>query len=193
VRRAAVRRRGRVRPATAREIALRAREVRVVAVDLDGVLTDGRVAIDATGRESRVFHEADRVGIGLLVRAGVEVLALAIRRPTPRPAYARSLGLTAVLRGAGRGHETVRSFCRRRGLDLATVAYVGHDVLELPLAAAVGLTIAVADGSDHLKRQAHMVTGRSGGAGVVREIAEVVLRAQGKWASTIGELWRRWD
>jgi len=162
-------------------------------VDLDGVLTDGRVAIDARGRESRVFHDDDRVAIGLLARSGIDVVALATRRTQVRPAYARNLGLAAVVRGGGRGHEALRGVCRRHGLEMAAVAYAGHDVLELPLMAAVGLAITVADGSVLVKRRAHVVTRRSGGAGALREIAETVLRAQGKWASTIGGLWRRWD
>src|SRR5207249_2710895 len=110
-----------------------------------------------------------------------------------RPAYARNLGLTAVVRGGGQGHDAVRTFCRRRGLELSSVAYVGRDVLELPLMALAGLVVAVADGSEHVKERAHVVTDRAGGTGVVREVAEIVLRAQGKWACTIGELWRRWE
>jgi YrbI family 3-deoxy-D-manno-octulosonate 8-phosphate phosphatase len=181
------------RRATARDVELRARKIRVVVLDVDGVLTDGRIGLDARGRESRTFHQRDRAGIGLLVRAGIDVVALAARLPRAVPAYARNLRVTAVLQGAGEGLTSVRRFCRRRRLDLDTVAYVGHDVLDLPLLAAVGLAISVADGADHMKRDAHWVTSRPGGEGVVREVGERILRAQGKWASTIGETWRCWD
>jgi len=180
------------RRATARDVELRARKIRVVVLDVDGVLTDGRIVLDARGRESRTFHERDRAGIGLLVRAGIDVVVLAARRTSVVPAYARNLRVTAVLQGAGEGLVSVRRFCRRRRLDLDTVAYVGHDVLDLPLLAAVGLAISVADGADHMKRDAHWVTSRPGGEGVVREVGERILRAQGKWASSIGETWRRW-
>lgn len=172
---------------------MRARKIRLLVVDVDGVLTDGRVAIDATGGEVRTFSEADRTGVELLRRAGINVVGLASRPRSVRPAYVRYLGLTAVLAGAGRGYNLVRARCRRRRLALEAVGYVGHDVLELPLGAAVGLAIAVADGTDHVRRQAHWVTTARGGGSVVREVAEMVLRAQGKWASTLGEVWRRWD
>ena len=181
------------RRVTAREVEIRARNIRAVVLDVDGVLTDGRIVIDARGRESRTFHERDRVGIGLLVRAGIYVVVMAGRRTSALPAYARNLRVTTVLPGAGEGLMSVQRFCRRRRLDLDAVAYVGHDVLGLPFLAAVGLAIAVADGADHAKRDAHWVTTRSGGEGVAREVGERILRAQGKWASTIGETWRRWD
>lgn len=186
-------RRARAGSGTAREVTLRARKIRLLVVDVDGVLTDGRVAIDGTGREVRTFSDADRTGIGLLRRAGIDVVGLASRRTVARAAYVRYLGLAAVVIGGGRGHDVVRARCRRGRIALDAVAYVGHDVLELPLAAAVGLAIAVADGSDQLRRRAHWVTARRGGGDVVREVAETVLRAQGKWASTVGEVWRRWD
>jgi YrbI family 3-deoxy-D-manno-octulosonate 8-phosphate phosphatase len=181
------------RAGAARDLELRARRIRVVVLDVDGVLTDGRVTIDARGREARTFHAADRIGIGLLRRAGLHVIGLAAPPVPARPSYARKLGLTAVLRGAGDGLASVQRFCRRRRLELDAVAYVGHDVLDLPLLAAVGLGITVRDGARHAKRDARWVTTRRGGAGVAREIGERLLRAQGKWASTVGETWRRWE
>jgi 3-deoxy-D-manno-octulosonate 8-phosphate phosphatase (KDO 8-P phosphatase) len=190
-------RRAAVRPSKRRgaasEIEVRARKVQILVLDVDGVLTDGRFTIDARGRETRTFHAADRAGIALLRRAGIEVLALVARRPRTLPAYARTLQLTTVVSGAGRGLASVTRYCRRRGLDLAAVAYVGHDVLELPLLGAVGLAISPADGRDQTRRATRWVVHRPAGAGVVREIAERILRAQGKWASTIGEIWRQWD
>jgi YrbI family 3-deoxy-D-manno-octulosonate 8-phosphate phosphatase len=176
-----------------RAVALRARKICVVALDVDGVLTDGRIQLDARGRESRSFHAQDRVAIALLTRAGIHVVALTARRTSAVPAYARNLRIAAVLQGAGQGLASIQRFCRRRRLDLDRVAYVGHDVLDLPLLTAVGLAITVADGADHAKREAHWVTRHGGGGGVVREVGERILRAQGKWASTLGEIWRRWD
>lgn len=176
-----------------RAVDLRARSVRLVVIDVDGVLTDGRILVDTRGREARSFHAADLAGIGLLVRAGIPVVALMARPKRTMPAFARHLRVTAVLEGFGRGLVAVERYCRRRRFGLEGVAYVGHDVLELPLLGAAGLAIAVADGAEHARRQAHWVTGRSGGEGVLREVAERILRAQGKWASTVGETWRSWD
>lgn len=176
-----------------RAVDLRARRVRVVVIDVDGVLTDGRVVVDARGREARSFHTADQSGIGLLARAGIPVLGLVVGPRRGLPAFGRSLRLGAVLEGAGRGLDSVGRWCRRRRLALDAVAYVGHDVLELPLLGAAGLGITVADGAAQARRASHWVTAGAGGEGAVREVAERILRAQGKWASTIGETWRRWD
>jgi 3-deoxy-D-manno-octulosonate 8-phosphate phosphatase (KDO 8-P phosphatase) len=176
-----------------RAVDLRARRVRVVVVDVDGVLTDGRVVVDGRGREARSFHATDRTAIGLLARAGIPVVGLVAGPRRGMPAFGRWLRLAAVLEGSGRGLESVGRWCRRRRIPLEAVAYLGHDVLELPLLAAAGLGIAVAGGPSHARRAAHWVTANAQGDAVVREVAERILRAQGKWASTMGETWRRWD
>jgi 3-deoxy-D-manno-octulosonate 8-phosphate phosphatase (KDO 8-P phosphatase) len=176
----------------ARDVELRARKIRLVVLDLDGVLTDGRILIDSLGREMRSFSSRDRTGIGLLRRAGVPVVVLAARVTRTLPSYARKLGVTAVLAG-GDGLASVRRFCVRRRLGLETVAYVGHDVLALPLLTAVGLAISVSDAAVHSKRAAQWILSGPGGSGITMELGERILRAQGKWASTLGETWRRWD
>lgn len=178
---------------TARALELRMRAIRLLVLDLDGVLTDGRVLIDAGGRERRTFHGDDRDGIGLLRRGGVRVVALASRVTKAVPAYARFLRIDGVLLGGGDGLGSVERHCRRHRLALAQVGYVGHDVLDLPLLTAAGLAVVVADAASQAERVAHLVTARRGGEGVAREIGERVLRAQGKWGSTLGERWRRWD
>jgi 3-deoxy-D-manno-octulosonate 8-phosphate phosphatase (KDO 8-P phosphatase) len=185
--------RGGRRSATRPSIEVRARRVRVVAVDLDGALTDGRFLLDARGRATRMFHAADRIAIAMLGRAGIAVVALAARPPRARPAWARALGVAAVLDADGQSLDAVRRYCARRHVGLDAVAYVGSDVLELPLAEAVGLVISVADGAHQMKQASQWVVGTVGGSGVLREVGERLLRAQGKWASTIGEIWRRWD
>jgi len=177
----------------ARQIELRARAIRVLVVDVDGVLTDGRIVVDAQGREARTFHASDRTGVRLLVRAGLAVVGLEGRRLRTRPAYARTLALTEVLEGAGEGLASVRRYCRRRRLALEQVAYVGHDLPDLPLLAAAGLAVVVAGAPEAVRRSAHWVTEIGGGGGVVRDVGERILRAQGKWASTVGETWRHWD
>jgi YrbI family 3-deoxy-D-manno-octulosonate 8-phosphate phosphatase len=164
-----------------------------VVLDVDGVLTDGRVLIDARGRELRTFHSRDRTGIGLLTRAGVRVVVLVARTVRTVPSFARKLGVTATVADGGDAVGAVRRFAARRRVGLDGVAYVGHDVLGVPLLAAVGLAVGVADAAIHAKRAAHWVTSGAGGSGILREVAERILRAQGRWASTIGETWRRWD
>ncbi len=181
------------RAALARDIDVRARTIRLLVLDVDGVLTDGRITIDARGRGTRTFHGADRTMVALLMRGGIDVVGLLPRRPTATPAWARAMGIATVLAGAGNGLDSVRRYCGRRRMPLDAVAYVGWDVLDLPLTAAVGLAIAVADAAPHVQRESQWVTNLTGGGGVVRVVGERLLRAQGKWGSTIGEIWRQWE
>lgn len=176
-----------------RSFDLRARRIRLVVVDLDGVLTDGRITVDPAGREGRTFHAADRVGVATLRRAGLEVALLAHGRTRGVAAFARALGISVVLAGSGEGLVTVQRFGRRRRIGLDAVAYVGRDDLEMPLLEAVGVAVAVADASAGVREIAHWTTRAAGGSGAVREVSERILRAQGRWASTLGEIWRRWD
>ena len=164
-----------------------------MVVERDGVLTDGRIVVDARGREARVFHARDRTGIALLERAGVRVVVRADRAGRTLPPYARKLGVSAVLAATGDVVAAIRRFAARRRLGMDAIGYVGDDLLALPLLAAVGLAISVADAPPHVKRAAHWVASGSGGSGVTMEVAERILRAQGKWASTLGEIWRSWD
>jgi YrbI family 3-deoxy-D-manno-octulosonate 8-phosphate phosphatase len=164
-----------------------------VVLDLDGVLTDGRIAIDARGGEARTFHDRDRTAIALLARVGIRVVVLANRTAKRLPSWASKLGVWAVVPIAGDPVAAVRRFGARRRFGMDAVAYVGHDVLALPLLASVGLAVCVADGASHAKRAAHWITAGAGGSGVTFEVAERVLRAQGKWASTLGAIWRRWN
>jgi 3-deoxy-D-manno-octulosonate 8-phosphate phosphatase (KDO 8-P phosphatase) len=181
------------RRSAARAIDLRARALRVLVRDVDGVLTDGRILIDARGCEARVFRASDRAAFRLLARAGLRVVGLASERPRRLPPFARALGLVAVLEGGASGLGSVQRWCRRRRLSLEHIAYVGHDVMSLPLLAAAGLAVVVRDAPMPVRAAAHWVTSRAGGAGVGAEVAERILRAQGKWASTVGETWRQWD
>ena len=123
----------RTRAAADRRVDVLARAVRVVVVDLDGVLSNGRVSLDAHGRESRTFHAADLSAIPILRRAGIAVLALAARRPRALPRWASAIGLAAVLGPQGQGVDAVRRHCARRRRGLDAVAYVARDVLDLPL------------------------------------------------------------
>jgi 3-deoxy-D-manno-octulosonate 8-phosphate phosphatase (KDO 8-P phosphatase) len=178
---------------TAHAIDLRARRLRVLVVDVDGVLTDGRILVDARGGETRAFHTGDRAGFGLLARAGIRVVGLVAHPPRTRPRWAPRIELADVLQGGSEALASVRRYCGRRRVALEQVAYVGGDVLGLPLLAAVGLAAAVRDAAPPVRRAAHWVTSRPGGAGVGWEVSERILRAQGRWASTVGEAWRHWD
>jgi 3-deoxy-D-manno-octulosonate 8-phosphate phosphatase (KDO 8-P phosphatase) len=171
------------------DVIARARRVRLVLVDVDGVLTDGRIFLDGRGRELRAVHVRDAAGIALMVRAGIRVV-LVVDERRQVAGLARTLAPTAIVERGTTGVAAARRLCRRWRIDPRELAFVGDDLLDQPLFAFAGLALGVADGASGLARSLHWSTSAPGGSGAVREVAELVLQAQGKWASTLGESMR---
>jgi 3-deoxy-D-manno-octulosonate 8-phosphate phosphatase (KDO 8-P phosphatase) len=161
-----------------------------VILDVDGVLTDGRILLDDRGRELKAFHVRDGYGIALLLGAGIRVAFLSQRRSAAVARRGRELGLSAVVQGARNKLVAARRLARRWRLELEEIAFIGDDLPDLPLLDAAGLAVTVADAAAGLARHVHWVTRAAGGAGAVREVAELVLRAQGRWASAVGDALR---
>ena len=167
------------------DLAERARRIRLLVLDVDGVLTDGGITLHADGSETKTFHVRDGHAVKLLQRAGIEVAIVSGRRSAPTDLRAADLGITLVHQGALDKAQALDALLAARGLDPAEVAYVGDDVVDLPVLRRVGLAIAVADGVDDLAPYVHYRTRAAGGRGAVRETAELLLRAQGRWAETL--------
>jgi len=172
------------------EVAARARRVRLVLLDVDGVLTDGTVLVDHRGRELRAFSARDADGIAFLLHAGIRVAVLSRRRAGAVTQRARSLGLSAVVQGSDDKLAAARRLCRRWGLTLDQACVVSDDPLDEPLLASVGLAAGVAGGNAGLARHLHWRTAARGGAGALCEVAEVLLRCQGRWARVLGDVMR---
>lgn len=157
-------------------------------LDVDGVLTDGRIVIDDRGVETKRFHVRDGQGIALLMRAGIEV-GLITARASPSVGYrAKELGIKLVRQGVRDKLAAYRDIKARRGLDDDRIAYVGDDILDLRVMLTAGFAVAVADGAPEVRSAAHWVTAAAGGAGAVREVAELLLKSQNKWRGLIAEL-----
>ena len=163
--------------------------MRAILLDVDGVLTSDRVLVDPRGRLLRVLSVRDATAIALLARAGIRVALLAERRAAIT-ALARRLGVRTVVERGTTVAAAGRRLCRRWRQTPDELAFVGDDLLDQPLLALAGLAVTVADGARGLARHAHFTTSAPGGAGAVREVAELVLRAQGKWVSAVGESMR---
>ena len=155
--------------------------VRLLLLDVDGVLTDGRILIDDRGNETKAFDVTDGHGIKLLQRAGVDVGLVTGRRSRVVEYRARELGIREVHQGVKDKLSVVREILERRGLGPEEVGYVGDDVVDLPVLLQVGLAVAVADAVPELRDRVHWVTGRAGGRGAVREVCDAILRARGEW------------
>lgn len=164
------------------EVLQRAERVRLAVFDVDGVLTDGGIHYDASGVEHKRFDVRDGLGLKLLREAGIEVALLTARNSRPVEIRARELGLKHVEQGCRDKAHGLRQLALQVGVTLDQIAYTGDDWPDLPALALAGLAIAVANADRQVLQAAHYRTARSGGAGAAREVAELLLLAQGQYA-----------
>ena len=161
-------------------LAARARAVRLLSCDVDGVLTDGRVYVDDDGRESRAFHVLDGVGLRRLAAAGIAV-AWITGSPSESVVHrAKRLGVEHVFRGSDDKLPSWERLCATLGVAPSACAHIGDDLPDIPLMRACVLAATVPHAPDVVKLSAHYVTSREGGFGAVRELAELILVAQGR-------------
>lgn len=155
------------------------RDIRLLVLDVDGVLTDGRLYFGATGEALKVFHVRDGHGLKLAQAAGLELAVLSGRRADAVDARMRELGITNVEQGCADKVAAVQALCARLQVPLAATACIVDDTTDLPLMRVVGLAVAVADAHPDVRAAAHWVTHLPGGQGAVRELCDrlVALRA----------------
>jgi 3-deoxy-D-manno-octulosonate 8-phosphate phosphatase (KDO 8-P phosphatase) len=159
----------------------RARPIRLLLLDVDGVLTDGRIVFDATGGEIKFFDVKDGQGIQFLHSSGIEVGILSSRESLPVEKRARDLSISLVRQKVKDKAAELLVIQGEKNLRGEEIAYVGDDWVDLPVFSKVGLAVAVADSVPELKKKAHYVTRAPGGRGAVREVCEAILKAQGRW------------
>jgi 3-deoxy-D-manno-octulosonate 8-phosphate phosphatase (KDO 8-P phosphatase) len=165
------------------DVMSRARRVRLLTCDVDGVLTDGRVYVADDGSESKAFCALDGVGLNLLARGNVTV-AWITGSDAPAVAHrARRLNVPYVIQDAADKLTAWTALRSELGLAADECAHIGDDLPDIPILAACGLAVTVPHAPAAVRAQAHMVTARDGGHGAVRELAELVLAAQGKLES----------
>ncbi len=153
----------------------------MLLLDVDGVLTDGRIIINDRGIETKHFHVRDGQGIALLLHAGIDVGFLSARNSACVRHRAKELGVCLVLLGVPNKLEAYTAIKRERGLKDFQIAYMGDDIVDLPILRRAGLAISVRDGWNGLRASVDAITAANGGNGAVREVAEVLLKAQRKW------------
>ncbi len=168
-------------------VTARARKIRLLVMDVDGVLTDGRMALSERGDEVKSFSSRDGIAVALARRAGITTALVTGESSTIGKVRGTRLGIDHVLLGARRKGESVDQLMREHGLTPDAVAYVGDDLLDIPALQRCGLAVAVADAAPEVITVAHFVTKARGGQGVVRELVELILRAQGVWTSTVNK------
>lgn len=160
----------------------KAANIRLLLLDVDGVLTDGRIIVDDRGVETKHFHVRDGQGIALLKRAGIEVGFITGRKSRVVGHRARDLKVSLLFQGVDDKLAIYEQIKKKIALTDPQIAYVGDDMIDLPVLRRVGFAVAVGDGWPELKSLVDYVTVTSGGRGAVREVAELLLKSQGKWS-----------
>src|SRR5215210_4542325 len=165
----------------------RALRVRLLLFDVDGVLTDGVVVMHSDGSESKGFHIRDGAGLVWAQRAGLQVGLLSARSSGATTHRAAQLGIRLVLQGVTSKLDAYGRILRDAGLADEAVAYMGDDLLDLPVLARAGLSAAPADAAPEVRERVDWVSTAMGGRGAARELVEVVLRAQQRWDTVLRE------
>lgn len=155
--------------------------IQMLLLDVDGVLTDGRIHLDHEGREYKSFHVQDDAGLVYWNRTGHISGFLSGRGGHVVEQRARELGIHEVMLGRIGKKVAFEELLARRGIEPDRIAYVGDDLLDLPVLAQVGFACTVPEGVAEVRAVAHYVTKARAGFGAVREVIEILLRAQGQW------------
>jgi len=168
-----------------RGVAARAKKIRVLLMDVDGVLTDGRIWLlsrrDGTASEIKGFSAYDGAGLKLARAAGLRTGLITGRESSAVAQRARECEIEFVYQGRATKLGSYEEILQATGASDREVAYVGDDLPDLPLLQRAGFAVAVANAAPEVKRAAHYVTSHSGGDGAVREVIELIVKAQGKW------------
>ncbi|MGB1008748.1 MAG: 3-deoxy-manno-octulosonate-8-phosphatase KdsC [Thiolinea sp.] len=169
------------------QIREKASQIKLVIFDVDGVLTDGSLFYDNQGQEYKAFNSRDGHGIRMLQDGGIKMAILTGRKSELVMHRAQNLGIDPELiyQGYRDKRPAFAELCTKTGIQHNEIAYVGDDVIDLPVMSKVGLAIAVADAHPFVKQHAHWVTGTPGGKGAAREVCETLLDAQGKLQSML--------
>jgi 3-deoxy-D-manno-octulosonate 8-phosphate phosphatase (KDO 8-P phosphatase) len=167
----------------------RAKKIRILLTDVDGVLTDGHVWLlsepDGGTKELKGFDSHDGVGMMLLKMAGLRTGIITGRKSAAVTRRAAEGGVEFVYQGVPYKIPVYEEILQKTGAKESEVAYVGDDLPDIPLMKRVGLAVAVDNAEPEVKRAAHYVTARSGGSGAIREVVELLLKSQGRWEEMV--------
>jgi len=166
----------------------KAKNIKLVILDVDGVMTDGHIIIDDNGVESRNFDIKDGMGVVVLMMSGVEVAIITSKKSVAVRHRAEELKIKRFYEGIKKKTEPYEEMLKDMGITDEQVCYVGDDLVDLSMMKRVGLPVAVADAVQDVIDRAEYVTQARGGRGAVREVAELILKAQGKWEQILAKV-----
>jgi 3-deoxy-D-manno-octulosonate 8-phosphate phosphatase (KDO 8-P phosphatase) len=157
--------------------------IKLLAMDVDGVLTDGTITIGSDGTEFKTFNLLDGHGIKMWRRAGLKTALISGRESAVTKQRAKEMEIDFVYQPCQKKLEGFEKLLADSKLEPKNIAYIGDDVLDIPLVKRAGFGIAVANAVDELKSCAHYITSRNGGNGAVREVVEYILKNTGQWSA----------
>jgi len=171
----------------------KAKKIELVIFDVDGVMTNGGLFFDNDGREYKMFNSRDGHGMRMLCEGGINAAVITGRRSELVDYRMKDLGVTLVYQGYRDKVPAYEALMQRCGLSSDQVAYVGDDVVDLPIMTRVGFAIAVQDAHPYVKKHAHWITQNAGGSGAVRDVCELMLEAKGLLAQALNSYLYRQD
>lgn len=162
-------------------------DIKLLLLDVDGVLTDGSITYSDSGEQVKTFNSRDGLGLRLLMDSGIRVGIITGRRSKALGYRCENLGITLLFEGIKDKFAVLEKIVLQTKIPACNIAFVGDDLVDLPVMKKVGVSICVSDAPDELKKHSHIVTTREGGRGAVREICESILKAKGLWENILNQ------
>jgi len=163
----------------------KAKKIKLLLLDVDGVLTDGRIIYDSAGRDSKFFDVHDGLGVYALKRAGIPTVLITAKGSRAIRPRARDMQVAQIFENITPKSAVLAKILKKYKVDSDEICFMGDDLVDLCLMKKVGLPVAVFNAVPEIKQSASYITMRQGGRGAVREIAELILKAQGKWKEIV--------
>ncbi|AUD59077.1 MULTISPECIES: 3-deoxy-manno-octulosonate-8-phosphatase KdsC [Shewanella] len=164
----------------------RAQKIKLLICDVDGVFSDGRIYLSNSGEELKAFHTRDGYGVRSLLTSGFNLAVITGRQSKIVENRMTALGVTHIYQGVDNKFEPYEALLALYGVTPEEVAYIGDDIVDLPVMNVVGLAVSVADGHPYVRQHAHFVTTLNGGHGALRELTDLLLLSQNKFTSAHG-------
>ena len=159
----------------------RAKKIKLLILDVDGVLTDGRIVYDNYGQELKFFSVLDGFGLNLWHRAGFKTIIITAKKSKIVIKRAKEMKISKVYQNAFNKLDTYKKILKKFGVKNEEICYIGDDLIDLPILGRVGLAISVPNAVEEVINRAHYITKRYGGKGAVREAIDFILKSKGKW------------
>ena len=168
------------------ELKARFKKIKLLLLDVDGVLTDGRIIYDSRGRDSKFFDVHDGLGVFVLHKSGIKTVLITAKSSKAIKPRARDMRVAEVFAGIFPKTAVLDRILKKYNVSQDEICFMGDDLVDLSLMRKVGLPVAVSNASAQIKEAAAYITNRAGGRGAVREVAELILKLQDKWKDVLG-------